>query len=83
MVPYHRDTRMVVTTVNDLRIAMIVDGMEEIHEYEPDAVRRGVLEDDAHPGFLDRLTVRDGKVIQLVRIRNVLKDNEISMLRKH
>jgi purine-binding chemotaxis protein CheW len=82
-VPYRRNTRMLITTVDAVRIALIVDGTEEIRSYRQEDVRTSVFRDDAHPGFLDRLTVRENRVIQLVQIRNVLSDHELALLKSH
>lgn len=71
---------MVVTTVGTVRIAWIVDGLEEVRSYRPEDVRTTNLQCEQHPGFLDRLTVREGQVVQWVHIRNMLKDHEMSML---
>jgi len=83
LLPYRRDTRMLVTTAAGLRMALIVDGMEEILSYPEEALRPGLLRDGAQGACLDRLAVHGGKVVQLVRLRNALSEAERALLRTH
>jgi len=78
---FQKGTRLVVITVNNLRIGMIIDGLHKVEHLNPESHHESVVSDEAMPDYIDGMIVEGSGIVQMVHIQQAVLPEELSILR--
>lgn len=75
---YRNDTRLLMITIDEKKVLMIIDGLEDIrHIAAPD---HQAAEESGAGGMESMRIMDDGSTVQMIRARQVLSANELEEL---
>ncbi|ETR73998.1 MAG: Chemotaxis protein cheW [Candidatus Magnetoglobus multicellularis str. Araruama] len=78
---YQNNTRMLIVTVNQLRVGMIIDGLQKVVTLSSDDHHEPVVNKAALPEYVDGVFVQGTGMIQMIHIKQAISSEELSVLR--
>jgi purine-binding chemotaxis protein CheW len=78
---YQKDTRLLIVTVNDLRIGMIIDGLQKVVSLSSEDHHEPVVNKDVLPEYVDGVFIQGTGIVQMIHVKQAISIEELSVLR--
>ncbi|MBF0452561.1 MAG: chemotaxis protein CheW [Candidatus Magnetomorum sp.] len=78
---FQKDTRLVIVTINHLRIGMIIDGLQKVMSLASDMHHESVVNNEALPDYIDGMFVQEAGIVQMIHIKHAVSSEELTILR--
>ena len=79
---YAKNTKILLTTTNNMTIGMIIDGFSNLKDIDNNLERKSVVNEKAIPTYIDGMVIIEAKIIQIVKIKNVMSQEELALLQQ-
>jgi len=77
---YTQDTRLLIVAMDTLKVAVILRGWEQLLNVDDEDCHEHVIKKQGLPSWVSALAIKQGEILQLIDIKQILNAQELALL---